>query len=131
MTSEWLHSRVSRPLLVSLAAYFVLLVVTGGILEEIDDPPLALTVLLSLLPPAAAAIGMYLQRSRIREEDGIERTVYSESAAIAFLVTMLSALSYGFLQESTDAPSLSGFVVWSFGMGIWALVSMAMNWRMR
>jgi hypothetical protein len=131
MMSDSIRSRAGRPLLVSLAAYLVLLIVTGGILEEIEDPPLTLTVVLSLLPPAAAAVGMYLQRSRIREEDGLERTVYSESAAIAFLVTMLSALSYGFLQESTDAPSLSGFVVWSFGMGMWALASMVMNRRLR
>lgn len=131
MLSDSIRSRAGRPLLVCLVAYFVLLIVTGGVLEQMDDPPLALTVVLSLLPPAAAAVGLYLQRSRIREEDGLERTIYSESAAIAFLVTMLSALSYGFLQESTDAPSLSGFVVWSFGMGMWALVSMVMNRRLR
>jgi len=131
MTSDTIRSTGAKPLLISLAVYFALLIVTGSVIEALDDPPTALVVALSLLPPAAAAAGMGLQRRSIHAREGIERTVYAESASIAFLITMLCALSYGFIQENTDAPDLNGFVVWSVGMGIWALISVPMNRRYR
>jgi hypothetical protein len=68
----------------------------------------------------------------VRRREGLERVVFHEAASLAFFVTMLSALSYGFLQAWTGVQgSLSGFYVYAFGMAAWAIISALVARRYR
>lgn len=78
---------------------------------------------------ALAAIGLVIRRGRRTTE--LDRFVFSESTSIAFFATMLGALTYGLLESVVDAPRLSAWATWMFGMATWAVVSLGLQRSMR
>jgi hypothetical protein len=113
-----------------MAAY-VLLTVLGALLVDRLDPPTWARGLLVLGPVLAAVYAVGSQVTGIRSREGMERTVLTDAAALAFFVTVLAALAYGFLQGWAHAPALSMFWVWGFGMGAWLVTSLVISRRYR
>jgi len=55
-----------------------------------------------------------------------------EAASLAFFITVLSALAYGFLQAWAGVPqALSGFWIYAFGMAVWGILSGVLARRYR
>jgi hypothetical protein len=107
--------RWRRKFALGMGAYGVLVVAAASIVE-VTDPARWVGILL------AVAYALAVQARGIRRGEGIERSAYVESSSIAFVATMLSILTYGFLESWADAPKLSAFWFWFYGMALWWLV---------
>jgi hypothetical protein len=105
--------------MVGMAADFVLVAVGAVVLSLLDDPPTALAVVAALLPAAAASYAIAGQFRSMRSQEGVERIVDTDSAAIAFFVTALTALSWFFLESFAGAPQLSAFFTWIYSITVW------------
>jgi hypothetical protein len=110
-----------RKFALGMTAYGILVVVAAAIAETTKPDPW-IGVLLAIPPLAAVVYALGVQAHGIRRHEGIERSAYIESSSIAFVATMLSILTYGFLESWADAPKLSAFWFWFYGMGLWAVV---------
>jgi len=113
--------RWRRKFALGMGAYGVLVVAAASIVE-VTDPARWVAILLALPPLAAVVYALAVQARGIRRGEGIERSAYVESSSIAFVATMLSILTYGFLESWADAPKLSAFWFWFYGMALWWLV---------
>ena len=113
----------SRPLALGMGLYAFLLAIAVVVLNVVNHPPVALAVVIALLPPLAAVGGILGQRRAIRSREGVERVVLTEATSMAFFLTALTALTYGFLQSWAGAPQLSMLWVYFFAMAAWALSS--------
>jgi hypothetical protein len=124
-------SDAPRSFLVGMAAYFVLAVIGIVVVATIDDPPIAVAVVAALLPAGAAAYALVGQFRSMRSQEGVERLVYTDSAAIAFFVILLSALAWFFLEALADAPHLSAFATWIYGVVVWVGIYVVLGRRYR
>jgi hypothetical protein len=106
----------------AMAVYLIFTVAAATVVASAHPDPWV-GALLAVPPIAAVVYALAVQASGIRSREGIERSAYLESTSIAFVATMLSALTYGFLESWAGAPKLSAFWVWFYGMGLWAVVS--------
>ena len=106
----------------AIVAYGVFTVAAATFVESAHPDPWV-GALLAVPPIAAVVYALAVQASGIRRREGIERSAYLESTSIAFVATMLSALTYGFLESWAGAPKLSAFWFWFYGMGLWSVVS--------
>jgi predicted permease len=113
--------RWRRKFAIGMAAYGIL-VVAAATLVEVTHPERWVAVLLAVPPVAAVVYALGVQARGIRRGEGIERSAYVESSSIAFVATMLSALTYGFLESWAGAPRLSAFWFWFYGMALWSVV---------
>jgi hypothetical protein len=101
------------------------------VLDQVKPPEWA-RLLFVVAPPLAAVFAIGSQVRWVRRHAGLERVIVDEAASLAFFVTMLSALSYGFLQAWGGVQeSLSGFYVYAFGMAAWAVISALVARRFR
>lgn len=108
---------------IGMTAY-VVFVIAGSLIIDATHPPSWARVLAVLAPVLAAVFAIGSQVRRVRRREGLERTILYEAASLAFFVTVLSALAYGFLQAWADAPqTLSAFWIYGFGMVVWAVLS--------
>ncbi len=117
----------SRPLAVGMGLYAVLLAIAVLVLNVVNHPPVAVAVVVALVPPLAAVGGILGQRRAIKAREGVERVILTEATSMAFYLTTLTALAYGFLESWAGAPRLSMFWVYFFGMAAWALFSATMS----
>jgi hypothetical protein len=62
--------------------------------------------------------------------DGLDREVLLRSAAFAFFATALSAATYALFEAFDNAPRLSMWVVWTFGMLTWAVSTAVVKARL-
>jgi hypothetical protein len=77
--------------------------------------------------PALIAAGMVLSGGgavlsvlvAARKSKELDRLLLSESTSVAFFLTMLASLTYALLESWVDAPPLSLWNVWTFGMLTW------------
>jgi hypothetical protein len=58
-----------------------------------------------------------------RRKDGVERQVFLQSTSLAFFITVLGAISYALFEVFAEAPKLSMWLVWSWGMAAWGIGS--------
>ena len=106
-----------------LMGVYVLSVGVGTVLQVQDPKPKAALVAVAI-GTIAAAVGAMIVRIRSgRRSRELERLLFSESSSIAFFVTVLGAVSYALLETWIDAPRVSMWFVWSFGMVAWGIAS--------
>lgn len=67
-------------------------------------------------------------RFHLRRE-GVERDVFFQSTSVAFFATVIAAVWYALFEVFADAPELSMWTVWSFGMLAWAMASAVLRRR--
>jgi hypothetical protein len=126
MTDNW-----KRPFALGMVAYVLLVVLGVEVLSHVKPPEWARVVLVAA-PPLAAIFAIASQVRWVRRREGLERVVFHEAASLAFFVTVLSALWYGFLQAWAGVPqSFSGFYVYAFGMAAWIVISAVVARRYR
>jgi hypothetical protein len=113
---------------ISLAMYLVL-VLAGARLQSMEPRPKAALVLIAGGSVLAAIAFMISTVRRGRASTELELQLFSQSTSIAFFVTMIGAITYALLESWIDAPRLSMWVVWSVGMGSWALLSILLQRR--
>src|SRR5262249_9014434 len=114
-----------------MTLYVVLVVGAAFALSE-THPPTWARVVAVLGPVAAIVYAIGSQVRWVRGREGLERVLFHEGASLAFFVTVLSGLTYGFLQVWAGLPMrLSGFWVYGFGMVVWALLTMVVARRYR
>ena len=66
---------------------------------------------------------MKADATRRHFHDELDRLIVSESTSLAFFATMLAALTYGLLESFIDAPRLTAWTTWMFGMGSWVVLT--------
>ncbi|SDN67249.1 hypothetical protein SAMN04489726_7692 [Allokutzneria albata] len=79
--------------------------------------------------PAAGAVGyavLWKFRS-VNSREGLERHVQLEAMAAAFLITMLSSLTYALLEVFASVAPISMWFVWTVGMLAWCAASVVLN----
>ena len=116
-----------RPLVVGMGLYAVLLAIAVVVLNVVKDPPMPVAITIALVPPLAAMAAILGQRKAIKASEGIERVVLTEATSMAFYLTTLTALAYGFLESWARAPHLSMLWVYFFGMAAWTVFSATMS----
>jgi len=52
---------------------------------------------------------------------GVERTIATESAALAFHATLFATVTYALFEEFASAPHLSMYVPFAFGTLVWTV----------
>jgi hypothetical protein len=73
---------------------------------------------------AAALFSLsFMVRATLRTRE-VDRVVITESASLAFAVTMVGAVTYGLLESLADLPRLSAWATWTGGMGAWLVASL-------
>jgi hypothetical protein len=111
-----------------LTAY-VVIVMLGSRLRAIEPHPKGALIAVAV-GSVIAAIGFMITTIRGgRRNTELERMLFSESTSLAFFLTMIGAITYSLLEAWVDAPRLSMWVVWSVGMGSWAILSLVLKRR--
>ena len=84
---------------------------------------------LTLFPmlPAFGILAAIMQRYRGLDE--LQQRIQSESILFAFGCTAILTFSYGFLQNTANAPSLSYFAVWPVMATCWIIGCVLANRR--
>jgi hypothetical protein len=108
---------------------YVLLVALGSYLQSRDPKPTGVLVAVAVGTVVAALGFMVVTFRRGRDSQELERLLFSESTSFAFFTTVIFAISYALLEAWVDAPMLSMWVVWTIGMGSWALYSTILGRR--
>jgi hypothetical protein len=102
---------------------YVVLAGVGSVLQGLEPKPKAALIVVSVGTVAAVVGAMVVAIRGGRRSRELERFLFSESTSIAFFVTMLGAVTYALLEAWLDAPKLSMWLVWSFGMLSWIVAS--------
>lgn len=117
-----------NPVWAAIGAY-VLLIGAGSVLQSVKPRPTAALVAVAV-GTIFAAIGFMAFTVRAgRQSRELERMLFSESTSIAFFVTMVGAITYALLEAWIDAPKVSMWLVWTLGMGTWAIGSLILGRR--
>lgn len=114
-----LTPREAAVFVIGLVLYLLLLVGGRAVVQE-DDPDWQRWLLAgAAVVVSLAAIGVSF-RSALRSRE-VDRVVVFEASTLAFFVTMLGALTYGLLEAFVDAPRLTAWTVWIYGMSAHAV----------
>ena len=125
MAKEWWRGNLApREFALSLAglATYSVLLVGGRLFVEENDPAWQRGVLAALIIAVALVTVGVLFRSARRTKE-VDRVVVAEATSWSFFATMSAALTYGLLESFTNAPRLSMWSVWMFGMTAWVVAS--------
>lgn len=124
-----LNRREAAAVCALLVGYTVVLMIGRAQVDE-GDPDWQRWVLAgATIAMALAAVGVLIRAGRRSKE--LERFVFSESTSLAFFATMLAALTYALLESLVEAPRLTAWSAWAFGMGGWGVISIAMSRSLR
>lgn len=85
--------------------------------------------LLAVGAGGALAVAMVWAVKTARRQEGVERAVFHESGAIAFILTIVGAAIYALFEAFADAPKLSMWAVWGFGWAVYTVVSGVLRHR--
>lgn len=121
---------LSRKFQIAIGGYALLLVAAVLILRSYSHPPLWLAVAFGLVLTALAAFAAISSYRDGRRTDGLEKLVVTESAGVAFFVTMAAAAGYALMESLAEAPQISMWWVWVVGMATWGITSIVMTRRM-
>jgi len=125
MAKEWWRGNLApREFALSVAglATYSVLLVGGRLVVQANDPAWQRGLLAALIIAVALATVGVLFRSARRTRE-VDRAVVAEATSWSFFATMAAVLTYGLLESFTNAPRLSMWSVWMFGMTGWALSS--------
>lgn len=110
-----------------MAAYVVFLVISLTALGMVgDDSPWRYPLALLPVLPGVATLLAFVQR--LRSMDELERRVQFEALGIAFAVTIVATLTYGFL-ENAGLPRLSAIWMTPLMMAGWGLATAVVSRR--
>ena len=112
-----------RNLVWTLMGAYVVLVGVGSVLRGQEPKPTGALIAIAVATVASIVGAMIVAIRSGRRSRELERLLFSESTSIAFFVTMLGVVTYGLLEAWLDAPELSMWFVWSFGMIAWIIAS--------
>lgn len=96
-----------------------------------DWAPSWLNFALVALAIGSASYAVLRLRSSIKNTEGVENHVYTESTALAFWIVMLSALAWFFLETFADMPHISAIWTWIYGFVVWSILYAIESHRMR
>jgi hypothetical protein len=97
--------------------------------RELEDARWAMWIVAA----ATIAGGLIFMRSvvrSVRSEKELEKVINTDATSIAFFAVMLAALTYALLETYVDLPRISMWLVWSVGMGTWAVMSFVVRRRL-
>ncbi|GAB3563761.1 hypothetical protein [Spelaeicoccus albus] len=80
---------------------------------------------------AAASYAIFGLRRSVKNSEGVENHVYTESTALAFWMVMLAALAWFFLETFADLPHISAIWTWVYGLVVWSVLYAVESRRMR
>lgn len=124
MRERELYRRYHRDLLLGLAIYIAILVVT---LRYAPLLPPGLPATLAHISPMLGFFLIFQGMLRwYRDADEYQRRITLENVAVAAAVTAASSFTYGFL-ENAGLPKLSMFVVWPLMGGVMAVTAIVRN----
>ncbi len=107
-----------------MAGYVGYVVALSALFDRLRYHPTTVVGVLLTVPAAVTASYAVLSQFRqISSQEGVERQVQSEAVIVAFLATLLAALTYGLLEAYAHLPHLSMWFVWAFGMAAWGIAS--------
>lgn len=130
MTTDVPRARPSRGFVLGMLGYVLYVIALAVLLSATAYHPAPVIGMLLALPGAAAAgYAVISQIRHVNRRDGIERHMQAEALGLAFLLTMLGALTYGLLETYARLPHLSMWFVWGFGMSAWGLASLLLRRR--
>ena len=75
--------------------------------------------LLAVVAADGLLLAILMATVRFRGREGVEREVHVKATSVGFLVVVLAAGVYGVFEVLTDAPRMSMWWVWSFGIAAW------------
>jgi hypothetical protein len=105
-----------------IAAYTALLLV-GRTMVTDGDPTTGQRWFFATGTIVAALLSVGVAIRRARRTDELDRLIVSESTSLAFFATMLAVLTYGLLESFIDAPRLTAWNTWMFGMSSWIVLT--------
>ncbi|MGC8532149.1 MAG: hypothetical protein ACP5M1_08940 [Acidiphilium sp.] len=113
------------PLLVyTLLCYVSITILNAGKVHGAER--LAIALLPMLAPPFMA----WAVVRQLRRLDELQRRIQLDALALAFMVTALMTLSYGFL-ENAGFPTLNMVWVWPLMGSVWIIGLLIGRWRYR
>lgn len=71
---------------------------------------------------AAAGYAIFSLRRSVKNTEGVENHVYTESTALAFWMVMLAALAWFFLEAFAGLPHISAIWTWLYGFVVWSIL---------
>lgn len=80
---------------------------------------------------AAASYAIFSLRRSVKNTEGVENHVYTESTALAFWMVMLAALAWFFLEVFADLPHISAIWTWVYGFVVWSILYAVESHRLR
>jgi hypothetical protein len=111
-----------------LAAGLYVVATDVGIVARDNNADWALWII-GLTSIAAGLVFMRSIVESVRSEKELERVINTDATSIAFFAVMLSALTYALLETYMDLPRVSMWLVWTVGMGTWAVMSFVVRRR--
>ncbi|MBV9847366.1 MAG: hypothetical protein JOZ47_20190 [Kutzneria sp.] len=126
---NWFRWRpANRGFVAGMAGYVLYVAVVSVALGSLNyQPPLLVGCLLALPAITLAGYALVSQYRFVASREGVERHVQVESAALAFLSTMLGVMTYALLESFAELPALSLWSVWAFGMVSWGAASVTLR----
>jgi len=103
--------------LVLFAPFFLLIGVASAFIDEGSPRWIPALIAAGMVLSGGGAVFSVLVAARRSKE--LDRLLLSESTSVAFFLTMLASLTYALLESWVDAPPLSLWNVWTFGMLTW------------
>lgn len=79
----------------------------------------------------AASYAIFGLRRSVKNTEGVENHVYTESTALAFWMVMLAALAWFFLEVFANLPHISAIWTWIYGMAVWSVLYAIESRRLR
>lgn len=102
-----------------LLVFLVAMAPASGQRKDSGMAGIAVATVAAGLVIATVVDGARLQRRR----DGVERQIFLQSTSLAFFVTVLAAAAYALFEVFVDAPKLSMWLPWGWGMAAWGIGS--------
>lgn len=121
---------LTRKLFWGLWLLFTILLAAGWLLQEqwaVAPAWFPGAMAVASIVVVAAILSLTIRYGHRSRE--LERVLFADSTSIAFFATMIGAVTYALLETWLDAPRVSMWLVWVFGMGSWFLASVLLGRR--
>ena len=89
----------------AMAAYMLAVLGAKWALDRVDN--VLIQHLLAIAPVVPAMLGAWARVVYVRTQDEVQRAIVAEAAIISFFVVGFGTLTYGFMQDFLDYPTLS------------------------
>jgi hypothetical protein len=116
-----------RDMIPALVGYLALLAVAIAVVgDEVEGP---VEWFLMLLPVVPAAWGVLAMIRHLRRVDEYQRLLQLEAMAAGFGVSMIAAITVGFVGIGGAATEAAGWIVYGAGTATWGIVASVQGHR--